>query len=70
MGEEEKDETQKPDSVDIFYDRSPQFRIIHPGGAWAAITPDAEVQVLFFTNLTPSPEYVRQILSEGTLGRR
>jgi|GEM_PF-3629016 len=61
---------QKPDTVDIFYDKSPQYRTIHPGGAWAAITPDAEIELLFFTNLTPAPEYVRQRISDGKLGEQ
>lgn len=70
MAEEAESTTDKPTSVDIFYDRSPQFRIITPSGAWAGITPDAAIQVLFYTNLTPAPEYVRQeLIDEHRLGK-
>jgi hypothetical protein len=68
MSEEETKSAPKPDTVDIFYDKSPQFRTIHAGGAWASVTPELEVQVVFFTNLAPMPEFVRQRVSENGLG--
>src|SRR5262245_18604415 len=59
----------KPTSVEIFYDESPQYRIIYADGAWAALTPNLEVQVAFFKNLAPAPEYVRQaITADGAFG--
>jgi len=58
-----------PESVDIFYDESPQYRIVYSDGAWASITPNLELQVVFFKNLAPTPEYVRQAVKEdGSLG--
>jgi hypothetical protein len=69
MSEETTIGAEKPDAIDIFYDKSPQFRTIHPGGAWASITPELEVQIVFFTNLAPVPEYIRQKVTEqGGLG--
>ena len=64
MSEKENPEP-KPDAIDIFYDKSPQFRTVHAGGAWASVTPELEVQIVFFTNLAPLPEYVRQKINEG-----
>lgn len=62
--------TKKPGSVEIFYNESPQYRIIYADGAWAALTPNLELQVAFFKNLTPAPEYVRQaVTSDGAFGK-
>ena len=61
--------TKKPASVEIFYDESPQYRTIYSDGAWVALTPNMELQIAFFKNLTPSPEYVRQVVtSDGVFG--
>lgn len=61
--------TKKLTSVEIFYDESPQYRTIYSDGAWVALTPNMELQIAFFKNLTPSPEYVRQVVtSDGVFG--
>ncbi len=46
-------------SVDVFYDRAVQHRTIYADGIWASITPSRELQLAFFKNLAPMPEYTR-----------
>jgi hypothetical protein len=48
-----------PKSVDVFYDKAAQHRTIYADGVWAGITPSLELQMVFFKNLAPVPEYSR-----------
>lgn len=58
-----------PKSVDVFYDKAPQHRTIYSDGIWAGITPSLELQIVFFKNLAPVPEYIRQeVTPEDKLG--
>ena len=72
MSDEQKDNETKQlqAAVDIFYDRSPLYRTVSPSGALAGITPNAAIQVLFYTDLAPVPEYVRQeLVDQRKLGQ-
>lgn len=51
---------ERPKGVDIFYEKASSHRTIYADGIWAAITPSREIQLVFFKNLAPVPEYVRQ----------
>lgn len=56
-------------SVDVFYDKSTQHRTTYADGIWVGITPSTELQLVFFKNLAPVPDYIRQeVTAEDTLG--
>jgi hypothetical protein len=58
-----------PKSVDIFYEKAVEHQTIYSDGVWAGITPSLELQIVFFKNLSPVPEYIRQeITPDGKLG--
>jgi hypothetical protein len=52
-----------PKAVDLFYEKSVQHRTIYADGIWAGITPSSEIQLVFFKNLAPVPEYTRQAVT-------
>ena len=56
-------QTGQPKSADVFYDKSAQHRTIYADGIWAGITPSSEIQLVFFKNLAPVPEYTRQAVT-------
>lgn len=62
MTEEEKGLKQ----LKVFYEKSPQYRTITAGGAWAGMTPQGQVQFVLFNDLRSIPDYASlKVTSEG-----
>ena len=57
---ESKEPNTSPKGVDVFYEKAVQHRTIYADGIWAGLTPSLELQLVFFKNLAPVPEYIRQ----------
>lgn len=63
------DDQKKPDRVRFVFDKARHHRTFHADGAWAGITPQAEIQLAFFNDLRPMPEVVvHEISPDGMLG--
>jgi hypothetical protein len=59
----------KIDHIQIQYQKARHHRTFHADGAWAAITPQLEVQVSLFSDLQPLPDdVVYRIGPGGKLG--
>lgn len=64
-------EDDKPDltQIPIYYERSRHYRTINADGVQVGITPRASVQLMFFIETKPTPEYVvHKVTPEGALG--
>ena len=49
--------------------KSPHFRTIHVDGAWGAITPTLDVQIVLYNERHPIPQQMVQIIDEeGRIG--
>lgn len=58
-----------PNQIKIFYEKSPQYRTIGADGIWAGISPQGGVQIAFFTDIRPTPDYTAHIVTtEGRIG--
>jgi hypothetical protein len=66
-----EDSPDKPDgqAIDIYYKKTRHHRTSYVDGVWIGITPQLEVQLAFFKDLQPMPDYVTHaVLPEGGLG--
>lgn len=52
-------------TIDIYYKKARNHRTIQADGAWAGITPQLEVQVAFFKDLRPMPDFVTHLITPG-----
>ncbi len=69
MDDKEKQESERPTQIGIYYQRSRHYRTIHADGAQIGVTPRGEIQFTLFSDLKPMPEFVlHQITPEGNLG--
>jgi hypothetical protein len=58
-----------PSEIRFIYTKARHHRTLHADGAWAAITPQLEVQFAFFNDIKPMPEEVlHSVTADGTLG--
>jgi hypothetical protein len=64
------DETPKPlDKVRFVYSKARHHRTLHADGAWAAVTPQLEVQFALFNDLRLMPNEVTNLVTkEGGVG--
>jgi hypothetical protein len=59
----------KPEKIRFVYEKSRHHRSFHADGAWASTTPQGEVQISFFNDLRPMPNYtVHAVDDTGNLG--
>ena len=62
---EDKEKPSEPDTVRFVFQRGRHHRSFHADGAWAAVSPQLEVQFSFFNNLRPLPEFTVHTIKEG-----
>jgi hypothetical protein len=63
------EDSQRPKEIRFVYEKARHHRTLHADGAWAAVTPHAEIQASFFTNLRRMPVSVTHGVGEDdTLG--
>lgn len=64
------EESGKLDQVRFIFEKARHHRTLHADGAWAGVTPQLEVQVVFFNDLKLMPESVTHLVTpEGLLGK-
>lgn len=57
------------DRIQIVYEKARHHRTFHADGAWAAVTPQLEVQIALFSDLQPLPdEATYHVNPSGKLG--
>jgi hypothetical protein len=62
---EDKNKQAEPDTVRFVFQKGRHHRTFHADGAWAAISPQLEVQFSFFSNLRPLPDFTVHTVNEG-----
>src|SRR6266404_4959205 len=63
------DEKKMPDKIRFVFEKSRHHRSFHADGAWASTTPQGEIQISFFNDLRPVPDFtVHSVDSQGSLG--
>jgi hypothetical protein len=62
------EEAKKPKELKFVYEKARHHRVLHADGAWSGITPHAEIQVSFYTNLRPLPLSVTHAVQDDNLG--
>ncbi len=67
MPDNDKD---KPKEIRFTFEKARHHRTFHADGAWASVTPRGEVQISFFNDLRPMPQFtVHQLDDAGALGK-
>lgn len=60
-----------PSQIKIFYEKSPQYRTIHADGVWAGLSPQGGVQLAFFSDVRPTPDYtLHDLTPQGAIGNQ
>lgn len=57
----------KPPTLDIYYKKTRNHRTIYVDGVWVGISPHLELQLAFFKDLIPIPDYVTHSLPGGDM---
>lgn len=60
--------TKDAKTIDIYYKKTRNHRTIYATGAWAGVTPQGELQLAFFKDLSPMPDYVTHDINGAVLG--
>lgn len=56
-------------TIDIYYKKTRHHRTSYVDGVWVGVTPQLELQLAFFKDLQPIPDYVtHNVLPGGSLG--
>ena len=58
------DKPDKPEEIRFVYEKARHHRTLHADGAWAAVTPHAEVQISYYNDLRRMPASVTLAVRE------
>lgn len=57
------------DLIDLHYEKSRFFRVIHVDGVWGGVSPGGGISMALFSQYPPLPEVVQHTIESGRVGQ-